>query len=44
MEGMFDNVDWQSYALLAVVIVVLNRSDDIAPMTGMSVLDLGSHC
>ena len=43
MEGMFDNVDWQSYALLAVVIVVLNRSDDIAHMTGMSVLDLGSH-
>ena len=29
MEGMFDNVDWQSYAL-CVVIVVLNRSDDLA--------------
>jgi len=43
MEGMFDNVDWQSYALLAVVIVVLNRSDDLAHMTGMPMLDLGSH-
>lgn len=43
MEGMFDNVDWQSYALLAVVIVVLNRSDDLAHMTGMPMLDLGAH-
>ena len=43
MEGMFDNVDWQSYALLAVVVVVLNRSDDLAHMTGMPMLDLGAH-
>ena len=43
MEDMFDNVDWQSYALLAVVIVVLNRSDDLAHMTGMPILDFGAH-